>query len=61
MEARLDQYSFWAGAIKHSLTALATAVMLGTAANPDSLEGQTCSNSPPTGINAVHFCFMQVQ
>ena len=61
VEKRLAKYSPWASVIQSTLTAFATGIMLGTASNPNSLEGQTCSNTPPTAVDSNAFCFRQVR
>jgi hypothetical protein len=60
VEKRLEKHSGLAAFIQNTLTAFATSIMLATAADPASLEGQTCSNTPPTVVNASAFCFKQV-
>ena len=58
MQKRLATHNELVGVIQSTLCALATGIMLGTAANPNSLESQACSNAAPTGIGDV--CFLQV-
>jgi hypothetical protein len=60
VEMRLAGYTPWAAFIRDTLAAFAAAIMLGTASQPQSLESQTCSNSPPAGVSATSFCFKQV-
>lgn len=50
-----------ANVIQNTLCAFATAIMLGTASSPTSLENQACSNSAPTAVNSGAICFFQVQ
>ena len=61
LEKRLEGYSPWAAFIQTTLTTFATAIMMGTAAQPNSLEGQTCGNSNPAGVDPTSFCFKQVR
>jgi hypothetical protein len=59
VEERWATHDDLANVVQSTLTALATAIMLGTASDPSSLENQTCSNSPPTS-NSATICFLQV-
>jgi amino acid permease len=59
VEERWATHDDLANVVQNTLTALATAIMLGTASDPASLENQTCSNSPPTS-NSASICFLQV-
>jgi len=55
----------FANAIQGTLSTIAAGIMLGTSANPDSLEGQSCGISAATqtatGVNTSAICTMQVR
>jgi hypothetical protein len=60
VEKRLATHSALAGVIQSTLSALATGIMLGTAADPKSLESQACANQAPAGVGGNTVCFLQV-